>query len=388
MFKKIFLLAFIMFVPNIVNASVYISEIMYDLEGTDSDREWVEIHNDTVEQIDLSTYYFYENGTAHKITSENNSLLNSGEFGIIVDSIEKFREDWPDFAGLIFDSVFSLSNNGEEISLLDSNKNVLHTIIYNPEIGAKGTGNTLQYFDEIFIPGSPTPGEINVTEPANEKDNNEETTGDDSTEEISVHSSQEDLSNYKPTQKIKIGIGRDRRVLINTPVDFNVFMSEKNSSGKFYWNFGDGKSKKGTEVKHEYKKEGEYNVVLNAFLDGSNLVSRAKIFVDKLNLDIYKKEKSIYIENKGDSEVNIGEFILKVDNKETNIIKDTILSKGQSISFDYDLVTEYSFYYPGGKKYFSSVDKDLEMLCEELKQSSNLICNENKIKDFLLKYRS
>ena len=35
-----------------------INEVMYDLEGTDTDREWIEVYNDGAESMNLATYKF------------------------------------------------------------------------------------------------------------------------------------------------------------------------------------------------------------------------------------------------------------------------------------------------------------------------------------------
>jgi hypothetical protein len=39
--------------PSIVCAQMVITEVMYDVEGTDSGREWIEIQNIGTENIDL-----------------------------------------------------------------------------------------------------------------------------------------------------------------------------------------------------------------------------------------------------------------------------------------------------------------------------------------------
>ena len=43
---------------------IKITEIMYDLEGTDTDREWIEVHNETGTEIDLTGWKFYD-GSNH-----------------------------------------------------------------------------------------------------------------------------------------------------------------------------------------------------------------------------------------------------------------------------------------------------------------------------------
>ena len=50
---------------KVAHASVTINEIMYDLEGADTGREWVEVHNSGSEAVDLLKWKFVEGGTNH-----------------------------------------------------------------------------------------------------------------------------------------------------------------------------------------------------------------------------------------------------------------------------------------------------------------------------------
>lgn len=390
MLKKIFLWAFIMFVPQITNAEVYISEIMYDLEGTDSGREWIEIHNDSSNDIDLSTYYLYENEVAHKINTDNNSLIKAGDYAVIADSIQKFKEDWPSFSKNIFDSVFSLNNSGETISILDSSKNLINEISYNPEMGAKGNGNSLQYLDGNFVPGFPTPGDMNVQEPDSEISDeiNDEDNLNQNSDGESAHSEQNELSTYKPKTKAKVGIGRNRKIPLNSEVTFEVFVSDDSEKGKFYWSLGDNTENKGSEIKHYYRNPGEYNVVLNAIFTDYKLTSRTKVYVEKPDLDLEEKDGKLAIKNSGKSEINLGNFILEIGENRKKIVKDTILSKGQSLIFDVLKGIGYSLYYPNGDEYYSSVNNEIDAICKELEMFSDVTCNRDKMKDYLLEYGS
>ena len=45
-------------VPLYAHAGLSINEIMYDLAGTDTDHEWIELHNDSSSSITLEGYKF------------------------------------------------------------------------------------------------------------------------------------------------------------------------------------------------------------------------------------------------------------------------------------------------------------------------------------------
>ena len=45
------------------------NEIMYDVVGSDDDREWLEIYNENNSSINIQSWKFFEDGTNHNIVS-------------------------------------------------------------------------------------------------------------------------------------------------------------------------------------------------------------------------------------------------------------------------------------------------------------------------------
>lgn len=145
-----------------INASMVINEIMYDLPGSDTDREWIEIVNASGDVIDLSEWKFFEANTNHKLTLlQGEVTLSPGAYAVIVDNPEKFKNDWPGYSGTLFDSSFSLNNTGETISLRTPEFNDVGSITYTSNWGGKGDGNSIQRIDLSWHAASPTPGGIN-----------------------------------------------------------------------------------------------------------------------------------------------------------------------------------------------------------------------------------
>src|SRR3989344_1169913 len=91
-------------------SSLKITEIMYDLPGSDSGREWIEVYNAGSADIDLSLFKFFEANTNHGLVTIGSPTLAAGAFAIVADNPVNFSVDWPSFSGLVFDSSFSLSN--------------------------------------------------------------------------------------------------------------------------------------------------------------------------------------------------------------------------------------------------------------------------------------
>jgi hypothetical protein len=113
---------------HLAHASLSINEIMYDLKtGSDDGREWIEIYNDADAPVDLSSLRLFEADTSHKIKLvEGDAKVAAKGYAVIVSDPAKFKTDWPNlFSGSavsIFDSSFSLNNDGELLMLQDGNK--------------------------------------------------------------------------------------------------------------------------------------------------------------------------------------------------------------------------------------------------------------------------
>lgn len=143
---------------NVIDADVVINEIMYDLPGTDADREWIEIHNVGTTTVDIADWKFFENDTRHNLAIvQGASVLPAGGYAVIVASSSAFLSDHAGYVGIIFDSAFSLSNTGETLALKNGDL-VIDTVTYTATTSADGTGMSLQRFDDGWHAASSTPG--------------------------------------------------------------------------------------------------------------------------------------------------------------------------------------------------------------------------------------
>ena len=136
-YNKIYLLAaasiFLLIFMATDSSAFQITEIMFNPDGSDSGREWIEIYNNNSQEINLSGMVFYESETNHKIESINAKyILYPKQYAIIVDKLQLFLEDYPwleqsnttEFNTTIFDSSFSLLNTGEYIALKINNTEI------------------------------------------------------------------------------------------------------------------------------------------------------------------------------------------------------------------------------------------------------------------------
>lgn len=342
--NKILILLFVLLVlsPKLIFA-MRINEIMYDVAGTDTGREWIEIYNNTANSIDFSKWKVLENAVNHSVKIISGaSIIPAGGYAIIADNDVNFLADNPNFAGVLFDSAFSLTNTiGETISLIDPSGNKVDEITYSESIGAKGDGNSLQLHEGFLIAAKPTPGFENETKTSEASDNAVSSATSSTNIDISSHSSPKPIIELKQKADFELSIGRDRISSIKTPLIFEPLIDSdfRHKSIRYMWNFGDGKQEKGKKVEHYYKHPGNYNVVLNASFDNNHAVARASVLVVKPNITSTTTLEGLEFENLSSNEINIGGWKVKSEDKSVKFSfpQDTIISPKTKIIFDKEL---------------------------------------------------
>lgn len=375
--------------PIISFANININEVMYDLEGSDSGYEWIEVYNGTNEGIDLTEYTLVENSKNHKIKHfKEEKLLPQNSYAVIADNPEKFMEKYPSFNGYLFDSVFSLNNKGEEIILVDKDGNEIDKVLYNTDLGGKGDGTSLQINEGVWIGAIETPGKENSKEKAKEKKETKEEVVDNT----SSHSSQVELSNQEEKILFKIGAGRGRLASVNSPVEFEIVQTELVGRVRYSWSFGDGSKGMGKKVKHAYKYPGVYNVVVNGTSYEGEAVTRTIVNVIESKLDVSIKNNLIEIINQSNYEYNLGGYIIKNNSEIFKIPEDTIILKKGSIILDEEILEfeiidnlPVEIYYPN-QNLFKIIlnEKQVEILkmisdlCQEILKQ-NIQCNQQKL---------
>ncbi|MDB5266871.1 MAG: Lamin globular tail-like protein [Parcubacteria group bacterium] len=329
---------------------------MYDLLGSDSGREWIEIYNSGSTPITIGggsgsgSWRFGDNSGAHTLTlSAGSATLAAGEYAIIANdpSSNGFLSDWPSFSGNIFKSSFSLPNTSATLSIKDGSGIVTDQISYTSSQGAGGDGNSLQNSSSGWLSAAPTPGIVSAStsavpvatstpdQDATSTTPQTTTSAKSSSGEASAHYGSASLSAVEPISKFEIGAGRDRLGVIGSPVEFKAEMKYTyNGYMNFKWSFGDGAIGYGSQISHSYAYPGEYVVVLNASSLGGQAVSRASVKVMPVQFSItVATPERVEITNQSKSEVNLFGRALVTSGKTFVFPEDTILKAGQKISF-------------------------------------------------------
>lgn len=258
--------------PAVASADIEISEIMYDVEGTDSGNEWIEIHNTSSESIDLEDWSFRENEVNHGLQFPDSTVIKANEYIVIVQNIEPFEATYGS-AIKIIKSSFSLNNTGELLEIVNENDEVTDSHRYSSEAGAQGDGESLQKYDGEWKASLPTPGSENIISENNDNTdhNNDDNTSNESDEvdDNHEHTKKEFEDYYEPY------ISFPDVVVAHSPERFEigVFHIREDSKtrklkGVYYVNFGDGtvtESHERIDIMHRYPAAGSYMLTLEFY---------------------------------------------------------------------------------------------------------------------------
>ncbi|PCI19164.1 hypothetical protein COB64_04200 [Candidatus Wolfebacteria bacterium] len=357
---------------------------MYDLEGSDSDREWIEITNTGSNDIDLSTWKFYENTTNHALTPfQGGNLISPGDFAVIVDKAETFLIDWPNFLGLIFDSSFSLSNSGEVLEIRDSDLLTIHQVTYSSADGAQGDGNSLQISGNDISSGVATPG-------AGSSGGGSGGSGSGSGSSGSGSSIPPPVIYGDSSSSLSAQIIASTTVVAGVITNFESNIKDVNGAtltqGKYYWNFGDFITREGDRSQkftHTYEYPGDYVVVLEYYKKVNakepDAIDRRLIKVIPANIEISSvgDEDNFFIElsNTGSYELDLSKWVVRVGSQSFSIPRNTIMLPKKKVFFS-PKATGFTYsdekveiVFPGGEvasSFGGTVVEDTEKVSEEV----------------------
>ena len=311
-----------------VNA-LSISEIMYDPQGTDSGREWVEIYNDTPSAVTLTSYKFFESGVNHGITVYSSaSSIPSGEYGVIADNAQKFLVDYPNYTGVLYDSAFSLINSGEQLILKDNSLSNLSEVTYNSSLGGDDDGSTLSYINGTWVRGLATPGAVNVEDTSvvvsSAATNTNQTVG---------------VQSAPPSPDIIMYLPYERVVVAGAPTEFSVSATNKANNPLanmvYTWAFGDGGYGTASTTMYTYAYPGMYVTTVEA--TNGNVIGKAKMKVRVIPPDISIRDSGVgkygaYIDvyNPHTYDLEVSQWLLDIDGAKFSFPKHTELLAKQT----------------------------------------------------------
>jgi len=181
----VFLVGFCFFInlAFAADSDLIITEIMYDPNGTDTGKEWVELYSKGADDIKIKSgscstncWRFIDQfkdglpNSSHRHTFSEDEIIKPTEFLIFATDKDTFRQNYPDYTGKLIKSSFSLLNEGSALALSsDGGTTYFSKTDYEKSWGGSGNGKTLEKIDfekapeksnwqESFVLGG-TPGE-------------------------------------------------------------------------------------------------------------------------------------------------------------------------------------------------------------------------------------
>lgn len=359
-FNFVVLAAILVFLPIPFSAAassgnIVITEIMYDLEGADTDREWVEIYNSGGEPVTLiggsgnDGWRFYE---THASGSHNHTFameayqedftLAAGEYAVIVQNGSPFKTDYPSFNGTILvSSAFTLSNTSQSLGLkIGSGGAVWSEISYTSTLGANGDGKSLQKNGSSWIAATPTPGLGSRNETSGSFS---ESTSQSSTSGTSEQQSSTALQPEAVIPHFRADAGNDQSGVVGAPVSFlgRVFgyKNEPLEGGRFLWSFGDGRSAEGRSVAHTYQFPGTYIASVAVSSDYESVSDYARVTIVPNSIFISElmsgPEGFFELANGGNHDVDIGLWAVVNERSGKRFVmpEHTMISAGSAVAF-------------------------------------------------------
>ena len=268
-----------LYAPFFVSAAgagdVVITEIAYDLKGADDGHEWIEIHNTSSADIDISGWKFND-GTNHVLNvppkngGQGTMVISAGGYAVLADDAVIFLTDHPGFPGTVIDTVMSLSNTGATLMLFDNNGVAIDTELYQKDLGAAGNGMTLERGDGGAWKESAGEGGTPGAAPLQ---NQQYDPGETATTSSPVLGSPQGAAT---APRIVADAGENVAALAGDEIMFDASGTQGGSGAAFIWNFGDGTVASGESIFHRYMFPGKYIVVLS--VSGSEDTIEATIY--------------------------------------------------------------------------------------------------------------
>ena len=329
--RRFALLSFLI-LPAVTHAQLAITEVMFDLAGGDTGREWIEVHNTSAEPIALSEWKLFEANSNHGLTADGSDMLAPGSFAIIADDVAKFRTDWPTYGGIIVNSSFSLNNTGEALALRCCGQDATDrdTVSYAAETGAAGDGNSLHRNGSGWTVGAPTPGSGSILAPiVSETETPLADTGETSDGTPTA-------SAKKPSGSFTVDAGGNRSALAKSALALSAkaLASDKSpiEQADFVWAFGDGRTGSGKAISHAWGYPGKYHVTLSVTFGGETKTDAFIVDVSEARFEFVRfPDGSVGISNETGRDTDVSRWRVQESGKNFVIPEGTVIIKGATV---------------------------------------------------------
>lgn len=139
---------------EINNTGIVINEINYRSSDDFDPEDWVELYNNSNQNMDISGWYFSDSDDAHKFIFPSGTVLNADSYLVLTKNDSTFSALFPNVQNKIGDIDFGLSGDGELVRLFNESDEIIDQLIYNDKapwpLEADGLGATLSLTNPGF----------------------------------------------------------------------------------------------------------------------------------------------------------------------------------------------------------------------------------------------
>ncbi|MCZ2141787.1 MAG: CotH kinase family protein, partial [Bacteroidia bacterium] len=140
--------------------AIEFSELNYHSDTTRDAGDWVELHNKTLNVVDMSKWQLQDDHIGLRYTIPDNTTIQPNGYLVLSNNLQKFTQQFPNVTNVLGDLPFDFSNSGEKISLFTNIGTTAIEMIYSDSTGwpctADGHGRTMELVTVGANPNIPT----------------------------------------------------------------------------------------------------------------------------------------------------------------------------------------------------------------------------------------
>jgi PKD repeat protein len=356
---RLLILLVISAVPLTADASVRISEIAWMGTGSSYD-EWIELHNSSDTNIDLSGWSLTWADTKLVIGDDESDIKETLGSTIAPDSYYLLERTDDTSAAPEAGAVYTgaLANSGAVLTLRDRAGAIVDRVAGGESWEAIGgdnaSGQTPQRYDNRWVTAAPTPAAATPahaarTEAADESsdDGAAPTDADETPHSITVVQRPKDADEptmQRQEQQYEPGVtfSVPEYGSVHTPLEMTAAAHTQRHNvtrvTEFRWSLGDGGIARGSSVTHTYQYPGTYTVQVRASVDGQQYRERTTLAVIEPALTLEpKEERAIAVHNRGSRAIDLSGWSLSAGSERFNIPADTIIAANATIVLSEDV---------------------------------------------------
>lgn len=362
-----FWLVFLLFIssffalPAAARAAVAITEVMYNPQGADSGREWVELYNTGDQEVVIvggsgKGSWRIVDSSNHTITDPAGGVgrgsltIPAGGYLILASDpatvMSEYEGDYP-----VAKASLTLNNTGTTVSLVDGDGNTVSSVTYDASQGGDDNGTSLQLASSTWLQALPTPGVANATERYEPPQEERSSSGSSSS------SSKSSGIVSPPVPGIFADAGKDRTVIVGAATKLVALAYDRDRDiinyAKFSWNFGDGTTAEGPEVMHHWSYPGRYLVDL--IITNTEVQSRSHVIITAEPASVLLvplPRGGVSIQNRAGRDLDLSFWEVKEGEYRFVLPERSVALRGAAINISAHTLgfeaTEAKLYYPNG----------------------------------------